>query len=254
MLDVGAPAALAACRRTGTLSRVRLQDIASRAEAEAFQAAALEALGGEPCGYKIGATSDEVQRLLKCREPIYAPILREHVLASGTTFPVPTGLLGIECEFGFVMGRDFPAANETADVAAVRSAVAECFVGLELVGRRVAPDVPLNETTAIADFSLDVAVVRGELLPDWEGHDLAVLPVRAALDGVTIASGTGAMVLGHPLNSLLWLAAALSKRGQPLRKGEIILTGTCTGITKVAPGQLFQGRFGDLPPVEIHLA
>lgn len=254
MLDSTAPAALAACRRAGTLARVHLQDIAGRAEAEAFQATAIAALGGAPCGYKIGATSDEVQRLLSCREPIYAPILREHVLASGATFAIPAGLLGIECEFGFVMGREFPATKGTVDIAAARSAVAECFVGLELVGRRVAPDVPLNETTAIADFSLDVAVVRGASIPDWERYDLTAFPVRATIDGTTFASGTGAIVLGHPLNSLLWLAAALSKRGQRLRKGDIIFTGTCTGITKVAPGQLFQGRFADFPAVEIRLA
>jgi 2-keto-4-pentenoate hydratase len=253
LLNIGAPITLAKCRRAGTLARVRLQDIGSRAEAEAFQAEAIRALGGEPCGYKIGATSSEVQKLLQCREPIYAPLLREHVLASGATFPLPAGLLGIECEFGFVMGRDFPAANETAQIAGARSAIAECFVGLELVGRRVAPDVPLNEVTAIADFSLDVAVVRGAPIRDWERHDLATMPVRAVVDGATLASGTGAAVLGHPLNSLLWLAAALSKRGGQLRKGELILTGTCTGITKVAAGQLFEGRFADLPAVAVSL-
>jgi len=254
LLDLAAPKRLAACRRAGTLARVRLQDIASRAEAEAFQVEAIQALGGEPCGYKIGATNSEVQHLLQCREPIYVPLLHEHVLASGATFLLPAGLMGIECEFGFVMGRDFPAANEVADIDAARSGIAECFVGLELVGRRVAPDVPLNERTAIADFSLDVAVVRGAPIADWKRHDLAAIPVRAMVDGATLASGTGAAVLGNPLNSLLWLAAALSKRGQRLRKGEIIFTGTCTGITKVAAGQLFQGRFADLPAVEVRLA
>jgi 2-keto-4-pentenoate hydratase len=113
--------------------------------------------------------------------------------------------------------------------------------------------VPLNEKTAIADFSLDIAVVRGAPIPNWERYDLTTMPVRAVVDGATLASGTGAAVLGHPLNSLPWLSVALSKRGQRLRKGEIILTGTCTGITKVAPGQLFEGRFADLPAVEIRL-
>ena len=254
MLDIAAPIALAKCRRAGTLAQLRLDQIAGRDNAEAFQAAAVAALGGEPCGFKVGATSSEVQHLLQCREPIYAPLLREHVLASGATFSLPAGLMGIECEFGFVIGRDFPAANETADIAAARAAIAECFVGLELVGRRVAPDVPLNEVTAIADFSLDVAVVRGAPIRDWERHDLATMPVRAVVDAATLASGSGAAVLGHPLNSLLWLATALSKRGAQLRKGEIIFTGTCTGITKVAAGQLFEGRFGGLPAVEVRLA
>jgi 2-keto-4-pentenoate hydratase len=253
LLDISAPVSLAQCRRSGTVSHLPLHEIATRAEAEAFQATAVKALNGEHCGYKIGATSIEVQQLLSCGEPIYAPILSEDVLASGTTFRMPAGLLGIECEFGFVMGRDFPTADQITDIATLRSAIAECFVGLELVGRRVGPDVPLNEVTSIADFSLDVAVVRGATIPDWERQDLASLPVRAVLDGADMASGTGAMVLGHPLNALLWLAAALRKRGDRLRSGEIVLTGTCTGITKVAAGQVFQGRFADLPPVQVRL-
>ena len=53
---------------------------------------------------------------------------------------------------------------------------------------------------------------------------------------------SGAMVLGHPLNALLWLAEALGNRGDQLRRGEIILTGTCTGVGKVAPGELFADR------------
>jgi 2-keto-4-pentenoate hydratase len=71
------------------------------------------------------------------------------------------------------------------------------------------------------------------------------------LDGVTVADGSGAMVLGHPLKALLWLAQALHKRGERLRSGEMVLTGTCTGITKVASGQVFTGCFADLPSVEV---
>jgi 2-keto-4-pentenoate hydratase len=254
LLDVEDAAGLAECRRAGTVAPFPVHALADRAEAEAFQAAAVTALGGEPCGYKIGATSVEVQQLLDCREPIEAPILRQHVMTSGATFPIPAGLLGIECEFGFRLGRDFPIGDEALDMTRLKSAVAECFVGLELVGRRVTADIPLNEVSAIADFSLDVAVVRGAPIPDWSDRDLAALPVRAVLDGVTVANGTGAVVLGHPLNALLWLATALRKRGSRLRNGEIVFTGTCTGITKVAPGQVFQGCFADLAPVEVRLA
>jgi 2-keto-4-pentenoate hydratase len=254
VLDDRAPVTLAEARRAGTVSQLPLHKLAGRSEAEAFQAAAVRALGGEPCGYKIGATGMEVQQLLKCGEPIHAPILHTDVLASGATFRIPPGLLGVECEFGFLMRRDFPASAETMNITALRAAVAECFVALELVGRRVVADVPLNEASAIADFSLNVAVVRGGPIPDWERGDLAAIPVRAVLDGATVASGTGAVVLGHPLNALLWLAQALHKRGDLLRRGDIIVTGTCTGITKVTPGQIFAGCFADFPPVEVHMA
>jgi 2-keto-4-pentenoate hydratase len=169
-----------------------------------------------------------------------------YVLQSGSTFRIPRGLLGVECEFGFVMGRDFPSSAEAMNIATLQSAVAECFVGLELVGRRLADDVPLNEVSSIADFALDVAVIRGQSISDWA--------VRAVLDGVTVARGTGALVLDHPLNALVWLAETLLRRGSCLRRGEIILSGTCTGITKVAAGQTFAGRFANFPPVQVHLA
>ena len=253
MLEGGGPATLARCRRGGTVAKLPLDKLAIRAEAQAFQAAAVDALGGVPCGYKIGATSLEAQRLLSCREPIYSPVLSEDVLAGGSTFRIPQGLLGVECEFGFVMARDFPASGETPDAASLRSAIAECFIGLELVGRRLSDDVPLNETSAISDFALDVAVVRGKPIPDWTRCDLAAMPVRAVLDGITVVTSTGAAVLGHPLNALLWLAETLQRHGGGLRRGGIIMTGTCTGITNVAPGQNFAGRFADFQAVQVYL-
>jgi len=249
---IAGPVTLAKCRRDGTVFLLPLDKLPSRAEAEAFQAAAVSALGGVRCGYKIGATSAEVQRLLSCHEPIYSPILNDHVLPSGSTFRLPPGVLGVECEFGFVMSRDFPAPAEASD--AVRSAIAECFIGLEVVGRRLSDDIPLNEVSSIADFALHVAVIRGRPISDWERYDLATMPVRAVVDGVTVVRSSGARVLGHPLNALEWLAETLGRRGGGLRKGEIILTGTCTGITKVSAGQTFDGRFGDFQPVQVHLA
>jgi 2-keto-4-pentenoate hydratase len=245
---------LAKCRRAGTTCRLPLDRFASRADAEAFQAAAVQALGGSQCGYKIGATSVEVQRILNCAEPIYAPILSEDVLPSGSTFPIPRGLLGGECEFGFVLGRDIPSSAGSPDRNALTSAIAECFMGVELVGRRVTKDTPLNEFSAVADFALNAAVIRGLPIPDWDRYDLAAMPVLAGLDGQTVVKSVGAAVLGHPLNALAWLAMALQRRGMGLRRGEIVMTGSCTGITAVSPGQTFAGCFSDFTPVEVRLA
>jgi 2-keto-4-pentenoate hydratase len=250
-LDAAAAHALAKCRREGILSDLPLHEFSSRAEAEQFQLDALQALGGTFCGYKIGATSLEVQQLLSCREPIYAPIRREDVLTGGASFVIPAGFLGVECEYGFLMRQDFPPAGKTLSIDALRSCIAECFTALELVGRRVAPGVPLNEMSAIADFSLDVAVVRGGSIPDWETRDLAAMPVRAILDRRPVGEGNGSVVLGHPLNALLWLAQALHQRGSKLRAGDMIATGACCGIIKVGPGQAFAGCFADFPPLEI---
>ena len=57
------------------------------------------------------------------------------------------------------------------------------------------PDVPLTEVSAIADFALNVAVIRGAPIAEWQTHNLAAMPVLAMVDGIKAAGGTGAQVL-----------------------------------------------------------
>ena len=63
--------------------------------------------------------------------------------------------------------------------------------------------------------------------------------------------GTGSRALGNPMNVLLWLANQQSSAGRGLRAGEIISTGTCTGLDPVQPGDAVQADFGALGTVEI---
>ncbi len=55
---------------------------------------------------------------------------------------------------------------------------------------------------------------------------------RAAVtvNGEAAATGDGAACLGNPLNSVLWLADAMSRSGTPLRAGECIMTGSLCGM------------------------
>ena len=89
--------------------------------------------------------------------------------------------------------------------------------------------------------------------PGWSERDGALLDahVRALVDGKPVAQGNGHLVLGNPLESLLWLARKLAASGEHLRAGDIVLTGTCTGITQVAAGQTFEARFGEEASVSL---
>ena len=64
-------------------------------------------------------------------------------------------------------------------------------------------------------------------------------------------TGTGERALGDPMNVLLWLANQQSAAGRGLKAGEIVSTGTCTGLDPVRPGDRVQADFGDLGRVEI---
>ena len=66
------------------------------------------------------------------------------------------------------------------------------------------------------------------------------------INGVLRGTGTGDRALGDPLNVLLWLANQQSTEGRGLKSGEIVSTGTCTGLDPVLPGDRVQADFGDL--------
>jgi len=74
------------------------------------------------------------------------------------------------------------------------------------------------------------------------------------LDGNLREEGIGARALGHPIIVLQWLANKQSQTGRGLLAGEIISTGTCTGLLDVAPGDFVVADFGMLGQVEIRFS
>jgi len=66
------------------------------------------------------------------------------------------------------------------------------------------------------------------------------------VNGEVKGTGTGKDVLGSPLNALLWLANSLSSYGLGLKKGDIISTGSCTGLQPFTDGDLVQAVFTNM--------
>jgi 2-keto-4-pentenoate hydratase len=66
-------------------------------------------------------------------------------------------------------------------------------------------------------------VVLGEFRQPWP--DLATATGVVSLDGKDDDSGTGRDVLGHPFNSVAWVAQHLAESGEGLRAGDIVMTG-----------------------------
>ena len=51
---------------------------------------------------------------------------------------------------------------------------------------------------------------------------------RSIVDGEERDSGVGAAVMGNPLEAAVWLANQKAARGEVLKEGEFILTGSLT--------------------------
>jgi len=181
--------------------------------------------GSKVAGWKIGLTSQRMQALLGIDSPIAGAILDSQVLDSGAAVARADYVhLGLETEIAVRLGRDLPAAGAPYTRAAVAASVEAVCAAIELVDDRAADYAVTDIGSLVADNSWNEGVVLGEFRSEWP--DLGSVSARVLRDGEEIDRGTGADVLGHPFEPLTWLANHLAARGQGLRAGDIVSTGS----------------------------
>jgi len=72
--------------------------------------------------------------------------------------------------------------------------------------------------------------------------------------GKPAVKGTTGNVLGQPLRSLAWLANWLARHGEGLKSGQLVASGSCTGMTQVGTDDLVVAKFGDRAQVRVEIA
>lgn len=203
-------------------------------------------------GWKVGATNEKVQELFGVNEPFHGPFFAPTTFASPATPEAGNfGHLCIESEFAFRFGTTLAARESTYGREVILDAVEAVIPAFELVSPRF--DTLLQDRVALAaaDCGINGGFVLGEDYADWRKLDLATHPVRLTVDGEMKGEGTGSNVLGHPFNVLDWLVNALSSRDIDLNAGEIVSTGTCTGIVYLEQGQKAVADYGVLGEIEV---
>lgn len=204
-------------------------------------------------GWKVGATSEAAQRSLNADGPVSAPMHTPFCYESPATVNVfPGQSASVECEFAFRFRRDLPARREDYSLEEVLEAVGGVLPAIEVVGGRFEDGLSgIGQLRLIADMSAHMAFIYGPERSDWRALDAKTHRVSLYRNAVLVRHGIGSNALGDPLLVLLWTANHLSRRGESIEAGQVVTTGTCTGITPVASADHFVADFGTLGRVEV---
>ena len=225
-------------------------------EAYAIQDKVVRGLG-QTIGWKVGATGKGAQELLGTDEPFRGRLIEGRCHDSPARLSVGddfTTMCMIEIEFAFRLGSDLAALDAPHDRDSVAAAVEALVPSFEIIDSRYQDWIEQGVLQLIADNAVGGHFVMGAPVTAWRDTDLARHSVSIKIDGEAVSNGTGAQVLGHPLNSLVWLANDMASSGLSLKAGEIVTTGSCADIIRIEGGNRALGDFGDLGTVTIEFA
>lgn len=214
---------------------------------------ALAALDGlEAYGWKIAATNVEGQRHIGVDAPVAGRLFAQYRLADGAEASAGGLHMAVaEPELAVRLGRDLPPRDRPYTQAEVTEAVGAVHLGIEIPDSRFRDFAKAGGACLAADNACAHQYVVGPEAAGWRDVDLAKAEVVCLLNGAEASRGTGERVLGHPLAALAWLANELSRRGDGLKAGEIVTTGTMAKPVGIAPGDTVTCDFGTMGTVSV---
>jgi 2-keto-4-pentenoate hydratase len=208
--------------------------------------------GARIVGRKIGLTNPAVQSQLGVDQPDFGVLFDDMSCAPGQPID-PSRLLQprIEAEIAFVLGANLDAPSIGA--RGVAEATAQVVVALEIVDSRIAGwDITIIDT--IADNASSGLFVLGQEPRPLGNLDLTAVSMTLHRGDELVSSGVGSDCLGNPLAAMAWLANAARDYGQPLRAGDVVLSGALGPVVAVRPGDVFTAYVSGIGTVTAQFA
>jgi len=185
-------------------------------------------------GRKIGLTSLAVQKQLGVDQPDFGVLFADMRIPDGGELQASRVLQPkVEGEIALVLSQGIDNPNATRDD--VISATKHVFAAIEIVDSRIA-DWKITFADTVADNGSSAFYVLGSEPQPLDGLDLWSCGMVLEVNEKIASVGAGAACLGHPLDSAAWLARTVAKAGDPLRAGDVLLTGALGPMVAIASG------------------
>ena len=205
--------------------------------------------GARVLGHKVGLSSKAMQQMMGVDEPDYGHLLDEMEVFEDT--PVAAGKYlypRVEVEVGFILAADLPGAGCTEDD--VLAATEALVPSIELIDTRIT-DWKIALCDTIADNASSAGFVLGKARVSPGDIDVKTIDAVLTRNGEVIAEGRSDAVLGNPVTAVAWLARKVESFGVRLRKGDVVLPGSCTRAIDARAGDEFVADFTGLGSVHL---
>ena len=207
--------------------------------------------GRKISGKKIGLTSRAVQQQLGVDQPDYGVLFSD--MEYRDMDAIDTNRLlqpKAEGEVAFVMGRDLDATDLTWGRFLL--GIEYLLPAIEIVDSAIT-DWKITLVDTVADNASCGLYVLGTEPKRLGDVDLQTCGMELQLNGTTASVGSGAACLGHPLKAAYWLATTMARLGQPLRAGDVVLSGALGPMVPIQYSDVLALQIAGLGQVRCHI-
>lgn len=190
--------------------------------------------GARIAGYKAGLTSHAKMRQMGVTDPVFGFLVDEFTVPDGGEVKVSELIHPkVEPEICFVTRTELTGPG--CSIASVLAASDVVLPGIEVIDSRYR-DFKFDLKSVVADNTSAARFVVGGRAVDARSVDLRTTGIVLEKNGVPVALGAGAAVLGHPAAAVAMLVNHLGRRGKSLPAGSLILSGGATEAVAVQAG------------------
>lgn len=198
-------------------------------------------------GRKVGLTAQSVQAQLGVNQPDFGVLFADMEIEDGGLLLASQALQPkAEAEVAFILASDIASPEISREEVA--SAIHHVVAAIEIVDSRIA-GWKITFADTVADNGSSAFYVLGAERKPLAGLDLWTCGMALEVNGQVASLGAGVACLGHPLNAVTWLARTLAARGEPLRKGDVVLSGALGPMVALKPGDQLRATIGGLGSV-----
>ena len=210
------------------------------------------AAGETQAGWKIALSGEATRQAMGLDAPAFGYLLESGHHQAGETFQLD-GVISpcIESELCLTMGKRLKGPGVTREQ--VLDALGQVAPAFELVSIRgnLGADLPLGVADNIAQWGF---VTGDALVPYPKELDLANMTVAIFKNGEEVETVRGGEALDDQIDSITWLANALSEYDIALEAGHHILSGAFIKPLPLTKGDTWETHFSSVGTIRAHFA